>query len=85
MPPLDNLSDAPLISERAQTLIDEIDTLLDDERYRFAADTLEGIKATLSEGREPTPGQYLAVRNIRESKEKSVQERGGWSRRYEGR
>lgn len=80
----EDLSDAPLIGERGQALIDEIENLLEDGRYRFAADTLEGIVQTLSEGREPTPGQYQAVRNIRESKESRGSSRA-WSRRYEGR
>ena len=65
---------------------EELNDLLDDERFAFAYDTLAGIRETIQRQQRVTPGQYIAVRNIRQSV--AERERGDgprWSRRYEGR
>ena len=47
--------------------LEEIDEMLEDERYEFATDTLEGIKEWIYEREFCTFGQYDAIENIRNS------------------
>lgn len=56
----------------------EIDELLLQGSYEWAADTLSDIRATVERTGQVTPGQRNAVRNIEESRS------GRRSRRYEG-
>lgn len=80
-----NLADDPP-RETPQQVIDfaeELNDLLDDERFAFAYDTLAGIRETIQRLKRVTPGQYTAVRNIRTSVEQKA-ERKTWGRRYEG-
>ena len=49
--------------------LDEIDEMLDDERYSFAVDTLEGIKEWVAKAEHVTDKQKEAVDNIRGSVE----------------
>ena len=90
MPPLDRLSNAPLddaprLTEDAQLLLDEIDTMLGDGRYNFAASTLKGIAESVERTGTVSVNQHRAVENIRSSKNGSVRAEGAkWRRRYEG-
>jgi hypothetical protein len=59
----------------------EILEMICSDEYRWAEDTLEGIKTTVEQRRAVTPGQRKAVENIRAARERS----DGWRRRYEGR
>lgn len=52
-----------------EDLIDQIDGLLDDERYSFAQDTLCGIRDWVEENKHCTGPQKQAVNNIEASKE----------------
>jgi len=52
-----------------EDLIDQIDGLLDDDRYSFAEDTLVGIRDWVDENKHCTGPQKLAVNNIEASKE----------------
>jgi hypothetical protein len=58
----------PTLTPAARDLLRQIDELLEDERYEWAADTLEGIKSTVSRTGRCTDGQQRAVRNIEDSK-----------------
>lgn len=67
--------------------LDDLDELLDAERYLWASATLRGIAATVRHTDRVTDGQRRAVENIRAG----VREPGGLpsdryrsSRRYEG-
>jgi hypothetical protein len=67
--------------------LDEIDALLDDERYLWAARTLRGIAGTVRQIGHVTDTQRLSVANIKAG----IREPGGLpsdkyrsSRRYEG-
>lgn len=44
-----------------------ISCMLDDRRFRFATDTLEGIYENVEKALRVTPGQRKAVNNIRRS------------------
>ena len=76
-PAPDNATDVAQMVERCNGL-------LDDLRYTFAVDTIEGIRATCQARGYVTGEQRRAITNI----ETSVQEREdrprGGSRRYEG-
>ena len=50
-------------------LLEEIDELMDDDKYEFAQDTLEGIREWVTEKEHCTENQTIAVENIRNSKE----------------
>ena len=50
-----------------EEVLEQIDEMLEHERYEFATDTLEGIKEWIVEHDHCTPDQYHAVRNIAES------------------
>lgn len=75
-------------------LVEEIDELLDDDRYAWAFTTLCGIRETIGRTNVATEGQHQAVQNIRNAK--SIQQRAAatgtglpsdkyrTSRRYEG-
>jgi hypothetical protein len=70
-------------------VVEEIDGLLESERYAWGHQTLRDIRATILQTRAATVGQRQAVRNIRDARRSSddgllpSQRRGG-SRRYEG-
>ena len=51
-----------------EELLEEIDELLEDSKYEFAQDTLEGIKEWVSEKEHCADGQKDAVANIRDCK-----------------
>ena len=48
-------------------LMEEIADILEDDRYRFAAETLEGIYEWVESNEHCTEGQKAAVENIKES------------------
>jgi hypothetical protein len=50
--------------------LEEIEDLQNDDRYGFAADTLEGIHTTVENSGRVTIGQRQAIDNIRESVER---------------
>lgn len=78
------LDDRPTRSEAAEDFLEEIRILRDQDRYQFAEDTLRGIKESVERSGTVTAKQRQAVRNIAESQNRG-REKGGWSRRYEGR
>ncbi len=85
--PLAHLSAAPLAatpSREVEQFVETINGLLDDPTYRFASDTLTGIRQTVQALNKVTEGQRRAVTNIEAGGQRGA-ERGGWSRRYEGR
>ena len=49
-------------------LLDEIQSMMEDDHYRFAAETLEGIDEWVNHNEHCTDGQREAVENIRASK-----------------
>lgn len=55
----------------------EIDELLEDDRYAWAESTLSGIKETVVRMKTVSEGQRKAIANIRDG-------RGSNGRRYEG-
>lgn len=92
MTDLSKFSDAPNetpMSADTQELLACIDALLDHPSAKFAWNTLEGIKKTITNARQATSGQAQAVENIaravkrNEDEEERRPARGG-SRRYEG-
>lgn len=87
--PLDPLShrrpdpradDDPRQTEWYQFSTDILEMICSDE-YRWAEDTLTGIRQTVEDRKAVTPGQRKAVENIRSARQRS----DGWRRRYEGR
>lgn len=70
------------MSDDTETFLDDIQTLLDDETYRFAWPTLAGIADTVQTQQVVTPRQRQAITNIMESKTRRPGKT--WSRRYEG-
>lgn len=48
-------------------LLEEIEDMTEDDRYRFAAETLEGIYEWVESNEHCTEGQKAAVENIKES------------------
>ena len=63
----------------------DLDEMLEDERYRWAFPTLEGIRKTVKGTRQVTEGQKTAVGNIKRSVgEDESAARRPWPRRYEG-
>lgn len=63
-----------------------LDEMLEDEHFHFAAPTLEGIRKTVKSTRLVTEGQRRAVGNIKQSKGEQDERAGPvWTRRYEGR
>jgi len=50
-------------------LLDEIEDMLSDDEYSFAADTLQGIYDWIEEHEHCTQGQIEAVHNIYGSKQ----------------
>jgi len=52
-----------------EELLEDIDELIDEPKYEFAQDTLEGIKEGVSEKEHCTEAQRNAVENIRDSKD----------------
>lgn len=44
--------------------VKQIDRLLEKHNYKWAYDTLEGIKETIQENQEVTRGQIKAIQNI---------------------
>ena len=51
-------------------LWDEIEDMLDDERFEFAAETLAGIEEQVAKAEHATDRQREAVENIRASRER---------------
>ncbi len=50
-----------------EELLEDIDEMMEDDKYSFALDTLEGIKEWTSEFEHCTDKQREAIENIRES------------------
>jgi hypothetical protein len=50
--------------------LEEIEEISDDDRYGFAAETLDGIYDWVEENEHATEDQKRAVKNIRESGER---------------
>jgi hypothetical protein len=71
---------------QVEIFIAEIEELLEDPAYRFASDTLEGIRDTVRLRQQVSEAQREAVQNIRAGGERQQERprRGGGSRRYEG-
>lgn len=87
---LENLSfrpDTPLPpprppNELVQSFIEDLNALLDDEGYRWAWETIAGIRETIRTHQRVTQGQRQAITNVL-----AGQARGngrGRTRRYEG-
>jgi len=53
-----------------EAALEEIDEMLDDERFEFAEDTLTGIKDWVKHKEHITPKQWEAVNNIRKGGER---------------
>lgn len=51
-----------------EELLEQIDDMLGQEKYEFAADTLNGIKDWVEANEHCTDGQQIAVGNIEASK-----------------
>lgn len=74
-----------------ESVVARIDQMLGDERYSFAADTLEGIRKTISIRQSYTAPQIMAIDNIQEGGDRRAEGerdrhagRRGGGRRYEG-
>ena len=52
-----------------ETALEDIDDMLDDERYEFAIDTLESIREWIAKDEHATDSQIDAIANIQNSKE----------------
>ena len=52
-----------------EELLEDIDELIDEPKYEFAQDTLEGIQEWVSDEEHCTEAQRNAVENIRDSKD----------------
>ena len=52
-----------------EALLEELDDMLEDDRYEWAEETLEGIRGWVAENKHCTEKQQTAVANIRESVE----------------
>ena len=50
-----------------EDLVGDLDELLDEERYEFAGDTLEGIREWVVKNEHCTEAQKQAVQNIKNS------------------
>lgn len=73
------------LDSAALHLLSDLDDLLDDERYRWAWGTLDGIRTSVRHDGLTTEGRLRAVVNIRQGLREP--DRGGSgksSRRYEG-
>ena len=90
---LDDLDDTPLSNEpvysrEVQAFIANLETLLEDPAFDYAAPTLDGILKTVKRTGKVTEGQSTAVHNIyngtmaRQDNERRDQRR--FRRRYEG-
>ena len=79
------LDDAPRLTEDAQLLLDEIDSMVSDGRWFWAQDTLLGIAHSVSTSGTVSVNQHRAVENIRSGGQRERQSASGWKRRYEGR
>lgn len=73
-------TDDPRKTEWYQFTTDILE-MIDSDEYRWAEDTLTGIRQTVEDRKAVTPGQRKAVENIRNARQRS----DGWRRRYEGR
>ena len=52
-----------------EDLLEQIEELREDERYEFAAETLEGIDEWVNRNEHCTDGQRSVVENIRRGRE----------------
>ena len=71
-------------SEEAADLLETIRRLRDDDRYRFADETLLGIQATVQTTGQVSEAQARAVGNIEAGGLRGSKGEGQWGRRYEG-
>ena len=71
-------------SEEAADLLEVIRRLRDDDRYRFAEETLYGIQSTVEKTGQASEAQIRAVGNIEAGGARGARGEGRWSRRYEG-
>jgi len=76
---------------QVEIFIAEIEELLEDPAFRFASDTLEGIRDTVRLRQQVSEAQREAIQNIRAGGERHEDQRRGWERhekrtgrRYEG-
>jgi hypothetical protein len=76
---------------QVEFFIAEIEELLEDPAFSFAATTLEGIRDTVRQRQQVSEAQREAVQNIRAGGERHEEQRRGWERherrtgrRYEG-
>ncbi len=77
----------PEASKQVTAFLGTLDELLEDPNYLFAADTLSGIRDSVSRTQVITEGQRGAVRNIERSVVEKLHDRDDHaprSRRYEG-
>lgn len=72
------------MTEEAQELWDEIEEMLDEPRFNFAKQTLQGIQDTVRLTGRATATQQQAIKNIRASITPGRGETPNWKRRYEG-
>ena len=72
--------------QRREDFLAQAAVLLDDDRYSFAWDTVQGMHDSVKlKGQEPTARMQQALDNIKAGGDRSGQARRGWNRRYEGR
>lgn len=50
-----------------ENLLETISEMLDDERYEFAIDTIEGIQDWVLDNEHCTENQETAIKNMKES------------------
>jgi len=65
----DETADTANAMHDAAEFLQEIESMQEDERYRFAADTLEGIHATVEGSGHVTIRQRQAIDSIKDSVE----------------
>ena len=94
---LDDLPDTPLPTtdgakqeaQRVRKFLALLDTMLVDDMYAFARDTIEAIRSTVRVSGVVSDGQDRAIHNIRAGAQRAEDRRGEWDRsprgrRYEG-
>jgi hypothetical protein len=68
---------------RIDSFVEECNDMLDQDKYRFAWDTISGMRDTAVSGMVPTPPMWTALRNIREGANRARESLNRWNRRYE--
>lgn len=69
---------------KIENFLANAEDLLDQDRYRFAWDTISGMRDSVKNGQVPTQKMLQALENIREGAARQERSLKNWSRRYEG-